>query len=121
MKAPIPKEQEDMVHDYIIRIYLIDILENDLKVIEKANFKLNEPYINLVESILRKIRIELRDKKVEMKKLKIKVADPTRDNEDFVQYDYFVRGYHAFMRYWEPAINMHATKLLEKYFIRSRQ
>lgn len=50
MKAPIPKEQEDLVHDYIVHEYLLQILEN-LKVIEVANFKLNEPYINIPSCI----------------------------------------------------------------------
>ncbi|MFS0882542.1 hypothetical protein [Metabacillus niabensis] len=116
MKAPISKEQEDLVHDYIIRTYLLDILENDLITINNANFKLKQPYIKLVETVLKKIRIELRDMKVKMNRLEIKVTDPFLDNVEFWQYDYYVRGYHAFSRYWDSALKMHGGKLLTHYF-----
>jgi len=61
---------------------MIDILENDLNVINQSNFKLHEPYTHLVELIMKKIRLELRDMKAEMKKLQIKVTDQKRVNED---------------------------------------
>jgi len=114
MKAPIPKYEEDLIHEYIVRTYLIDILENDLNVINQSNFKLHEPYTHLVEHVLKKIRFELRDMKAEMKKLKIKVTDQKRVNEDFVQYDYFAHGYRGYNRYWDAALKMHGTRLLAK-------
>lgn len=116
MKVPIPDEQEKLIHDYIIYTYLINVLESDLKTIKEANFKIHEPYIKLVEETLRKIRIEVRDMKVEMRKIQMKIEEPFPVNVDFWQYDYYVRGYYSFKRYWEPAIKMHTTNLLEKYF-----
>ncbi|MBO1515655.1 hypothetical protein [Metabacillus bambusae] len=116
MKAPISKDQEELIHNFIVRTYLINVLESDLKTIERANFKLNEPYIKLVEHILKKIRIEIRDMKAEMKKLEMKVEEPFLDNVEFWQYDFYVRGYHGFKRYWDYALKMHCTKLLDMYF-----
>lgn len=116
MKAPTTKHEEELVHDYIIRTYLIEVLENDLKTIEEANFKIQEPYTKLVEETLKRIRIDLRDIKAEMRKLEIKVTEPFLDSVEFWQYDYYVRGYHAFSRYWDAALKMHGMKLLEEYF-----
>lgn len=117
MKAPISKEQENLVHDYIVRTYLLNILENDLITINNSNFKLKLPYIHVVETVLKKIRIELRDMKIKMKRLEIKVSEPFLDNVEFWQYDYYVRGYHAFSRYWDAALKMHGEKLLNGYFL----
>ncbi|MCM3651349.1 hypothetical protein [Metabacillus litoralis] len=50
-----------------------------------------------------------------MRKLEIKTTGPVRD-DIMLQYDYYVRGYHAFSRYLDAALRMHGTKLLEKYF-----
>jgi hypothetical protein len=52
-----------------------------------------------VEYVLEKIRIEIREMKVEMKGLGIKVEEPFLDNVEFWQYDFYVRGYKGFKRY----------------------
>ncbi|MCM3413501.1 hypothetical protein [Metabacillus litoralis] len=116
MKAPIPKNEEDLIHEYILRTYLLDVLESDIETIQVANFKLHEPYLNFVEFVLKKLRIDLRDIKIEMKNLNIKVYNQKRVNEEFVQYDYSAHGYTGYNRYWDAALKMHTTKLLEKYF-----
>lgn len=116
MTAPISQYEEDLVHDFIIRTYLLEVLEKDIHVIEDAPFKLNETYIHLVENVLKKARVDLRKIKDEMKQLIIKVAEPKRSNVDFIHYDYFVRGYHSYSRYWDAALKIHGTRLLEKYF-----
>ncbi|WP_299090316.1 hypothetical protein [uncultured Metabacillus sp.] len=116
MKVPIPDEQEELIHDYILHTYLIKVLESDLKTIKEAKFKLHEPYTKLVEETLKKIRIKVRDMKSEMRKIQMKIEEPFLDNVDFWQYDYYVRGYHGFNRYWEPALKMHSTNLLDAFF-----
>lgn len=115
MKAPIEKHEEELIHSYILHTYLIKVLESDLKTIKEAGFKIHEPYIKLVEETLRKIKIKLRDMKAEMKKLEMKISDPVRDDIMF-QYDFYVRGYHGFKRYWDAALKLHGTNLLEEYF-----
>lgn len=80
MKAPITKEQEDLVHNYIVHEYLLHILEEDFVIINNANFKIKEPYIKLVETVLRTIRLKLRDMKADMKRQEMKVFDPVRDD-----------------------------------------
>ncbi|KKI91372.1 hypothetical protein WQ54_15220 [Bacillus sp. SA1-12] len=116
MKVPLPDEQEELIHNYILHTYLLNILESDLKTITNACFKIHEPYFKLVEETLRKIRIKVRDMKVELRKNKMKIEEPFLDNVDFWQYDYYARGYHGFKRYWEPALKMHSTNLLDEYF-----
>lgn len=80
-------------------------------IINSANFKLKEPYINLVESVLKAIRLKLRDMKTQMKKQEMKIYCPIRD-DIILQYDYFVRGYHVFSWYWDAVLKIHGMKLL---------
>ncbi|KKI92430.1 hypothetical protein WQ54_09695 [Bacillus sp. SA1-12] len=91
-------------------------MESDLKTITNVCFKIYEPYFKLVEETLKKIRIEVRDMKVELRKIQMKKADLFLENVVFWQYDYYIRGYHGFKRYWEPALKMIFTKLLGEYF-----
>lgn len=121
LKAPIPKHEEDLVHEYIMRAYLLDVLESDVETIKAAAFKLHDPYLHLVEEVLKKVRIDIRDMKAKIKELDIKVYDQKEVNEDFVQYEYFAHGYQGHMRYWKAALKMHTTKLLEKYFRGEKQ
>ena len=51
-----------------------------------------------------------------MNRLEIKITEPILDNVEFWQYDYYVRGYHAFSRYWDAALKIHGEKLLNIYF-----
>jgi hypothetical protein len=54
--------------------------------------------------------------RMEMKGLGIKVEEPFLDNVEYWQYDYFVRGYKGIKRYWDAALKLHGTKLLDVYF-----
>jgi hypothetical protein len=57
-----------------------------------------------VETVIKKIRIELRDMKPEIKKVQMRIEEPSFDYVDFWQYNYYVRGYQGFKRHWEPAL-----------------
>jgi hypothetical protein len=50
-------------------------------------------YLDLIEHKLKALRKKLVEIKAQMKELKIKVADPIRVNEEFVEYAYFPHGY----------------------------
>jgi predicted nuclease with TOPRIM domain len=116
MKPNITDEEEQLVEDYIYKTYLVEVLENDHKSIDSLNFKIKEVYEGLIESTLKQLRLELRDIKVKFKKLDAKVEGPELVNEDFLKYDYFVRGYHGVHRIFTYHFRNTASKLLEEYF-----
>lgn len=62
------------------------------------------------------IRIELREMKAIMNRLEIKITEPILDKIEFWQCDYYVRGYHAFSRYWDAALKIYGEKLSNIYF-----
>lgn len=116
MNAQITEEQDKMIFDYIYITLLIQILEADLKHIPTINFKLHEPYENLVDKTLRNLRMDLKDLKVEMKKNEMKVSEPKRD-DIIIQYDYFVGRKQGHKRMLKYHLRNEAERRLVKYFI----
>jgi hypothetical protein len=118
MKPNITDEEEQLVEDYIYLTYLIEVLENDHKSIDSLNFKIKEVYEGLIESTLMQLRLELKDIKVEFRKLNAKVEGPDLVNVEFMEYHYFVRGYHGVHRIFAYHFRNTASKLLEGYFVK---
>lgn len=116
MNALITEEQDKLIFDYIYCTYLINHLEADLKLIPIVGFKLHEPYMHFVEEILKKLRLELKDIRIEMKKHQMKVNDPHIENVEFWQYDYFVGNKQGYKRLWMAHLRNEAGRRLEKYF-----
>ncbi|MEH6957213.1 hypothetical protein [Neobacillus drentensis] len=115
MKAPIPKNEENLIIEYIYTTYLIQILENDNQITSSLSFKIPEAYQHLIECKLKLLRMDLVKIKGEMKELKIKVADPIRD-DIFIEYAYFPHGYEGRMRFWESAMEYEGTRRLKNLF-----
>ncbi|MCD7034063.1 hypothetical protein LRR81_07415 [Metabacillus sp. GX 13764] len=115
MKAPIPQYEEDLVYEYIYRVYLIDELERHRLYFEKMHFKIPEPYMDFIDVRLKVLRNEVRSMKLEMRQLKIKVLDPETDGI-FSEYKYFAHGYEASFRFWEAAMRLEGTRRLTSYF-----
>jgi predicted nuclease with TOPRIM domain len=120
MKPAITDEEEKLVEDYIYKTYLIEVLESDHKAIESLNFKIKEPYEQLVESTLKRLRLDVKDIKVKFRDLKAKVEGPEIVNVEFLEYKYFVRGYHGIRRIFTYHFRNTASKLLEEYFTKKK-
>ncbi|OIK05671.1 hypothetical protein BIV60_27635 [Bacillus sp. MUM 116] len=102
--------------NYIYTTYLIQILENDHQTAVTLKFKIPEVYQNLIESKLKELRRQLVDLKAKMKELRIKVADPVRVNEEFIEYSYYPHGYEGKMRFWDAAMVYEGTRRLRLLF-----
>lgn len=116
MKAPIPKAEEDLIVDYIYTTYLIQALEDDHQSAGTLKFKIPEVYHHLIEEKLKELRRQLVKIKGQMKELKIKVAEPVKVNEEFVEYAYFPHGGEGRMRFWAAAMEYEGTKRLKQLF-----
>jgi hypothetical protein len=119
MNALITDEQNDMIFNYIYITYLINHLEGDLQVIPGAGFKIPEAYQSFVELMLRRLRLELKGLREEMKKQDMKVKDPYIYNEEFMQYDYFVGHKQGHKRIWIAHLRNESGRRLENYFIKN--
>ena len=106
IKASIPQEYEDAIHDYILTGLLLETLEK-----KQSKGEPVEKVIDLVISELGKV-------KKYMRKHGIKVHEGEFVNEEFVEFPYTVKvegGYkEGSNRYWRAAIRMQMNKRLAK-------
>lgn len=105
MKASIPQEFEDAIHDYIIIQMMIEVLDKKLADGMK------------VEKVIDKLLKNHAKIKSFMRKHNIKVYEPKVIDEEFVEYTYSIKtngGYkEGNNRYWRHALRMHMNKRLE--------
>jgi hypothetical protein len=116
MKPNLTDHEEKLVLDYIYKTYLVEVLEHDLQGVSTLNFKIVEAYEGLIEATLRRLRKDLSEIKGEFKGLNAKVVGPEFANEDFIRYQYFVRGYQGEHRFFKYHFRNIASELLEEYF-----
>lgn len=108
------EEEENLVFDYIYANFLIPVLERDLELVAAAPFKIGKVYVNLIEETLRRVRVDLKRIRDEMKRMGMKVGDPERD-EMIIQYEYWIRGRHGVKRMWDAHMWMEAQKKIKNY------
>lgn len=106
MKASIPQQYEDAIHDYIIIGLLLETMENKQRKGENV-----DKVIDHLIKVLSKV-------KSYMRKHGIKVHEGEIVNVDFIEFPYTVKvegGYkEGKNRYWRAAIKMQMNKRLVK-------
>lgn len=91
----------------------ITVLEMDLHHMEKGAFKIKEPYLELIEKLITKAKIERRELRKDMYHKKIKVSRLSQ-NESFSSY-LFVAGHREEKRnYFNPAIRKHVEAIIRE-------
>jgi hypothetical protein len=98
-------------------IYLpmvIIILEQDRVTFEKGTFKLNRPYINIIEQSLKLVQVELKETKLYMRQNNMKIIKGSRDDA-CTEYTFFYGGYEENRRYLNVRLRNRTEELLEVY------
>ncbi len=79
------------------------VLEQDIKTIEKGNFKIKEPYIELLRKMEHNARLERKKLQQLMKKKNLQVIF-IQKNDTFSTYLFLSNGKEEERRYFNPAI-----------------
>lgn len=116
MKEPITTEQKNIAAEYIYLTLLLNDLEQDIETFKKVQVKLHEPYISLLDSIIRRVLKDIASVKKQMNDHNIKVVFPKeKGNEDFWYYEYFVNGYKSEFHYLDAALRNHVNRRINRY------
>ncbi|MBP1917167.1 hypothetical protein J2Z23_004152 [Lederbergia galactosidilyticus] len=107
---------EAIIENAIYLPMLIIILNRDLKVIESSQFKIKQPYLNHVESVIRTIQRDLSKAKKYMHDNKIKVEKMGTEGT-FTDYLIIQRGYEGKRRYFNPVLKTRSEELLNEYLL----
>lgn len=113
----IPEEDRDIIELAMYLPMLLTVLERDRLVIEKAPFKLKQPYKNIVEETIKAVQSELKSVKDKMRKGNMKLQQIGHDNT-FTQFMFFYKGYEEQHNYFNPRIRNKVQELLEFYLIK---
>lgn len=97
---------------------VIKVLEKDLHVIKLSPFKLQKPYLELVEHTLNYVHNELYKVKKELKKQGMRVQEFKRD-DTFTTYLFIYKGYEEYHSYFNPRLRNYVEELLT-YFLFKR-
>ena len=110
----IPTQDRDIIEQEIYLPMLIKLLERDRLIIEKAPFKLNRPYLELVENAIISVQKDLKITRDYLRKQKIKVSEIKRGC-DFTMYSFIYNGYEEFHNYFNPRLRNRCVELLRFY------
>ncbi|RNF39388.1 hypothetical protein [Planococcus salinus] len=112
--------QEQVVH-FENMIYLpmvLTILERDRALFETGAFKLNRPYIELVDGAIKQVQKELKETKIHMRKHHMKMLRGTGD-DTFTEYVFYHGGYEDHRRYLNLRLRNRVEELLRVYLAMS--
>ncbi|MBY0122129.1 hypothetical protein [Bacillus sp. S/N-304-OC-R1] len=110
----IPSDDRDIIEQAMYLPMLLTVLERDRLVIEKAPFKLKQPYINLVEETIKAVQRNLKEVKEKMRKGNMNLQQIGHD-DTFTQFVFFYKGYEEQHNYFNPRIRNKVQELLEIY------
>ncbi|MFE7064233.1 hypothetical protein ACFVAD_19060 [Sutcliffiella sp. NPDC057660] len=115
MSHILTEEDKDISAKFIVLGLLVDTLEREKQSIAASTIRMQNPFLELVEVILKKVRMELIETKRIMGKKGIKVFNREVVNEDFWVYKYLVRGYNSEFRFLKYALKMMMENKMRDY------
>ncbi|MDQ0269916.1 hypothetical protein J2S17_001788 [Cytobacillus purgationiresistens] len=110
----IPENDRDLIEQAIYLPMIVIILERDLQIIEKAPFKINRPYLTLVENTLKKVQRDLKEVRDKMRKGNMKVHQISHD-DTFTMFSFLYKGYEEQHNYFNPRLRNKCEELLDFY------
>ena len=113
----IPTESLPYFEKMVYLPMVLTILEHDREAFEKGTFKLNRPYIALVERAIKEVRNSLKETKLYMRENNMKVIRGKHD-ETATEYIFLYSGYEEHRRYLNVRLRYRTEELLEVYLTR---
>ncbi|UOQ85706.1 hypothetical protein [Gracilibacillus salinarum] len=112
----ISEEEYKIGSRYLFLSMAIQVIQKDLeKLRSQTIFKINEPYIRLLETIEKKAIEERRKLKIRISQEKIAVLE-TNQTDTFTEYTFYCKGKEEKRNYFKPAIRKKVLVILEEYF-----
>lgn len=123
MNEILTEEDKNIAFSFIILNLLVSALDRDIIAIKNSKLKLKSQHVFMLESVRDKVIKDAANLKKEMYRKQIKVLNlsPVNVNEDFVSYDYSIRGYTSQFRCFKAALKMHTEKKLHEYYFNSNE
>ncbi|KMJ57894.1 hypothetical protein AB685_13720 [Bacillus sp. LL01] len=112
------KEQINLFEQAIYLPLLLIVLERDTTIIKDSSIKLKEPYLALIDQVMRKIQLQLKQIKSDMKQQHMKLHKLKQD-ESFTMYAFLFNGYEEHHNYFNPRIRNRVNELMMQYLLKA--
>ena len=116
--ALIPNEAITYFENGIYLPMLITILERDRESIVSGPFKLQSPYLTIIDGALRIVHAELLATNTYMKRNNMKLVRGANDGS-FTEFTFIYDGYEDRRRYLNVRLRNHSGELLGEYFAKA--
>lgn len=93
---------------------LITVLERDLEVILRSPFKLQRPYLAIVENALKRIRSDLKITDIYMLRRDMRLV-ANKVGEGMTEYTYISKGIEDLIRYSSDHLRNESERILSTY------
>ncbi|MEW9501640.1 hypothetical protein [Jeotgalibacillus marinus] len=110
----IPAEDRDKLENAFYLPMLLTILERDRLIVEKSSFKLNRPYLELIEETTKAVQRDLARIKRHLRENGMTVVKLQSDDA-FTLYLFVYNGYEEKHNYFNPRLRNHVEDLLRFY------
>jgi hypothetical protein len=115
----IPEEDREILEQSLFLPMALTVFQRDLTIIERAPFKLKQPYLRCIEESMNHIQRDLAIIKHEMKKKKMK-AQQVKHDDTFTSFLFVYKGYEEQHNYFNPRIRNYVQSVMEKYLLQTR-
>lgn len=114
----IPEESLPYFESMIYIPMIITVLEQDRTIVERSDFKLKRPYLELIERAIKEALKDLKDTKAYMRQHGYKIE---RDNNDgtTTSYTFYYGGYSQVRRYLNVRLRNRTEELLSVYLAKA--
>lgn len=96
------------------------VMQQDIRTIETGSFKIKEPYMKLLDNMMKEATNERRKLRSVMKKQDIKVVTLDQ-NDSFSSYLFICQGREEMRHYFNPAIRKKVEAILGELMHRAQQ
>lgn len=110
----ISNEDYRLIEQSIYLPLVLTILHKDKQLIEKAPFKIKEPYVHLIENAITKVDQDFIQLKTKLKQNRITVTKKG-SNEAFTLYEFNINGQTQEHSFYHPVMKNKTRELLEGY------
>lgn len=105
------EEDQELASRYLFLSMALIVISQDIQSIESGNFKIKEPYLELLRKMDHKGKVERQNLRQIMKKKELQVIYLNK-NESFCSYLFVAKGYEEKRNYFIPAIRKNVENIV---------
>lgn len=115
MQMRITEEEHIVIHFFILLPLVKKVLERDMKLLQEGDFKVKDPYLDMIQNALKSLHEDMRYIKRFMHKHEIRVTAAGNDGM-FSRYSYLCRGYEGKSSYLNANLKRQTRHCMGAYF-----